>query len=115
MYKTLNHFSAPSLRYGRSKRIVIHCALFSALALMTAGCETRTLPEADSPPAVLYAAKCGLCHPPRHPQVHTYTGWKKVVSVMEERAEDKGIKPLLSKQEKTVILDYLKKNARKGF
>ncbi len=98
-----------------TKRISIYGAILLALALIPASCEQRPLPEADSPPAVLYASKCSICHPVRHPQVHTYTGWKKTIPIMEKRAKEMGIGPFLSEEEKTIILGYMKKHARKGF
>jgi len=115
MRRILDYFSGSSLVYGRLKGIFIYTALFSALGLVSAGCEQRPFPDADSPSAMLYAAKCSICHPLRHPKVHTYTGWKKTIPIMEKRAEEMGITPFLSEEEKKIILKYMKKNARKGF
>lgn len=99
---------------GQPKRLV-YLALCLALSIITASCVNQPLPEADSAQAVLYVEKCSICHPAYHPQVHNYTGWNNVVTRMEKQADDKGIKPFLSGDEKAVILSYLKKNARKGF
>lgn len=98
----------------QSKRLV-YLALCLALSFMTVACVKQPLPEAESAPALLYIDRCSICHPAYHPQVHNYTGWNNVVTRMEKQADDKGIKPFLSDEEKAVILSYLKKNARKGF
>jgi hypothetical protein len=102
--------------YGKpKKRVSLFFALFFSVPLLFAGCVKQQLPEAGSPAAVVYAAKCGLCHEPYHPQAHTYFGWKTVITRMEKNAQAKGIERLLSDADKTAILAYLEKNARKGF
>jgi len=115
MRRLLDYFSGSSLFHVRTQRIFMYGALFSTLVLISTGCEQRPLPEAESPAAMLYAAKCSICHPLRHPKVHTYTGWKKTIPIMEKRAEELGITPFLSKEEKKIILGYMKKHARIGF
>lgn len=98
----------------QSKRLA-YLALCLALSIIAVACVKQPLPEAETPPAILYIDRCSICHPAYHPQVHNYTGWNNVVTRMEKQADDKGIKPFLSEDEKAVILSYLKKNARKGF
>lgn len=88
--------------------------LFSLLVL-SAGCVQQPLPDADTPAGLLYAGKCSLCHKPFHPETHTYTGWKKVITRMEKNAQAQGIEQLLSDDEKALVLAYLEKNARRGF
>lgn len=90
-------------------------ALFALLFLMAAGCAQQPFPEADSDPARLFLGKCGLCHDPYHPQTHTRIGWGKVIPRMEKRAEEFGMSVFLTEDEKTTILTYLEKHARKGF
>ena len=104
----------PGRANGTMTRVFIYGALFLPLTLLAAGCKGRPFPEAGSSSALLYADKCSTCHTAYHPQVHTYTGWEKVVPRMEKKAQDMGIR-LLSEEEKTAILVYLKKHARKGF
>lgn len=99
----------------RTKRLFVFGALCVAFVLMATGCEERPLPEADSPPAILYAEKCGTCHKARNPEVHTYIGWVKVLPIMEKRAVEMGMEHLLTAEEKTIILRYMKKHGRKGF
>lgn len=101
-------------RVFSSARITSHAALVFGLMLLTAGCE-QPLPEVDSPEAALYMSKCGVCHAPPHPQVHTFKAWKKVVPIMERRVEATGVRPLLSEEETANLLSYLKKHARKSF
>lgn len=99
---------------GTTTDVFIYGVFFLALTLLTVGCNKPPLPEAASPPARLYADKCSACHPPFHPQSHTYTGWEKVVPKMEKKAEAMGIRALLSEEERSIILAYLKKHASKG-
>lgn len=97
-----------------SKRLA-YPALCMALSLMAVSCVNQPLPEAETPPALLYVERCGICHPPYHPQVHNYTGWKKVIVRMKKHADTNGIRPFLPEDEEAVIHSYLEKNARKGF
>ncbi|CAG1064851.1 hypothetical protein BAC1_00417 [uncultured bacterium] len=97
------------------KRLSLSSVLFVSVLLLFAGCVKQPLPEAGSPAVDVYIGKCGLCHEPYHPQAHTYIGWKTVVTRMEKNAQAKGIERLLSDDERTTILAYLEKNARKGF
>jgi len=115
MSRILYYLSGFSLLHAKTKSLFIFGALCVALVLITTGCDKRPLPEADSPSAMLYAAKCGICHPLRNPEVHTYTGWVRTIPIMEKRAAEMGMKHLLTKEEKTIILGYMKKHARKGF
>jgi len=115
MRRILYYLRSFSLLRKRTKRLLIFGALGVALVLISAGCEERPLPEADSPPAMLYAAKCGTCHKVRNPEVHTYTGWVKTIPIMEKRAVEMGMKHLLTEEEKAIILGYMKKHARRGF
>lgn len=96
-------------------RVFSFSAFLSFFMILASGCAKQPLPEADSSPALLYISKCSLCHEPFHPQTHTYTGWKKVVKRMEQNAEAKGMNQFLSEDERSFILAYLEKNARKGF
>lgn len=90
-----------------------YIALCLALGVSALGChKDYSLPEAGSPAAILYTAKCGLCHPVYHPQTHTFTGWEFVIIRMEKNASDVGMGPLLSEEEKSTILSYQKKYAR---
>ncbi|HLE17988.1 MAG TPA: hypothetical protein VI728_06860 [Syntrophales bacterium] len=106
-------------RFQPEKKALPKAFIFSAFLflflVLTAGCMQQPLPEAGTPPAHLYAGKCGLCHEPFHPQTHTYIGWKKVIPRMEQNAEAHGITEFLSGDEKASILAYLEKHARKGF
>lgn len=98
-------------------KVFLYIGLCLVLAQLAVGCsgQQQPFPEMDSPPARLYTDKCSLCHPAYHPQAHTSTGWTKVVSRMEKKAEDIGIKSFLSDEEKSIILAYLKKHASRGY
>lgn len=87
-----------------------------AITLLATGChKPQPVPDPDSPPALLFKAKCGICHPAYHPRAHTSLGWEKVVPRMEKNAESMGMGNLLSEEERSIILGYLDKHARKGY
>ena len=87
-----------------------------AITLLATGChKPQPVPESESTAALLYQAKCGICHPAYHPRAHTSTGWEKVVPRMEKNAESLGMGTLLSEEERSIILGYLDKHARKGY
>lgn len=97
-------------------KTLIYGGLCLTLSLLIVGCRgNQPFPETGSYAALLYTGRCGMCHQAFHPQSHTYTGWTKVVPRMEKRAEDVGIRPLLTEEEKPVILNYLKKYSSRGF
>lgn len=97
-------------------KVFLFRGLCLAFTLLAVGCNMdHPLPEADSSAALLYATKCSICHPPVHPKAHTFVGWKHVVPKMEKRADAMGIGPLLSEEEKSIIITYLKKHSIKGF
>lgn len=97
-------------------KVFLFRGLCLALTLLAVGCnKEHPLPEANSSTALLYATKCSICHSTFHPKAHTFVGWKNVVSKMEKKADAMGIGPLLSEEEKSIIITYLKKHARKGF
>ncbi len=98
------------------KKVLIYGGFFFVLAFLDAGCmnkEEQPIPEFNSPPALLYIEKCGTCHPVHHPLTHTYTGWTTVITRMEKNAETYGIGPILSGEERSIILGYLKKHGRR--
>lgn len=99
------------------KKTLIYSGFCLLLTLPAVGCTggQQTFPEADSAPARLYTDKCSICHPAYHPAAHTSTGWTKVVPRMEKNAVEMGIKSLLSEEEKSIILAYLKKHASRGY
>ena len=83
--------------------------------LMLAGCsadvpEPTVYPEAGSPSAQLYQAKCGACHGAPDPAVHIDRVWASVLQRMQMRMKAKGITPL-DKNELSEILDYLQRHA----
>lgn len=96
-------------------RVFGSLAFLFLFMVLTTGCAQQPMPEADSPPAILYVVKCGICHTPFHPEAHTFIGWKKVVTRMEQNARAQGMEQLLSEDERTSILAYLEKTGRKGF
>ncbi len=66
------------------------------------------LPDADSPAAKLYAARCNTCHRVYAPGLLKYPMWKYQVDRMQGEMERRGIPPL-TPSEKATVLGYLKK------
>lgn len=77
--------------------------------VIVAGC-TRALPDAGSPGAQVYAARCGTCHDPHDPGSLTLAMWEVQVGRMQETMRRRGVRPL-DEQEKTLVLDYLRSHA----
>jgi hypothetical protein len=88
------------------------------LLLATAGCTMQTgkpgetpIPDAGSPAARLYVKRCGPCHAVPHPARLACPGWVQMLSLMERRMAESGMRPL-SEAERNEILGYLKAHAR---
>ena len=80
-----------------------------ASMIVVAGC-THALPDADSPGAQLYQARCGTCHPLHEPRVFTAAMWEIQVEKMRETMRRRGVRPLTA-DEQAVLLAYLKAHA----
>lgn len=88
-----------TLRYG----------LGSALVALLCGCGPKPLPEAESPAAHTYVATCGGCHVIYRPEMFTAGMWRTVVDRMD-REMTRRRRPMPGAT-KSVILDYLQRNA----
>jgi hypothetical protein len=76
---------------------------------MVVGC-SHALPDADSPGAQLYSARCGTCHPPHEPRSLTSAMWEVQVNRMRDVMSRGGVRPLTSDEE-GVLLAYLRAHA----
>lgn len=76
---------------------------------IVAGC-ARALPDAESPGAQLYQARCGTCHPLHEPRTLTAAMWEVQVNRMRETMRRRGVRPL-SDEEQGVLLGYLRAHA----
>lgn len=76
---------------------------------VAAGC-VRALPDADSPGARLYQARCGTCHPLHEPRSLTAAMWEIQVRKMRETMRRRGAEPL-TEDEEAVLLSYLRAHA----
>jgi Dihaem cytochrome c len=85
-------------------RVVV---LGSLAALL--GC-THTLPDANSPGAQLYQARCGTCHPLHEPRALTAAMWEIQVDKMRETMRRRGVTPLTA-DEQALLLSYLRAHA----
>ncbi|MDO8434813.1 MAG: hypothetical protein Q7S58_20640 [Candidatus Binatus sp.] len=79
------------------------------MAICTA-CHPAPLPDADSPSAKTYVARCGQCHVPYNPHELTASMWDTQVLMMEAKIQNAGMPPL-STDDREAILEYLKSNA----
>lgn len=73
------------------------------------GC-AHALPDAESPGAQLYAARCGTCHALHEPRSLTAAMWDVQVERMRETMRRRGARPLTTDEE-TVLLGYLHAHA----
>lgn len=87
-------------------------ALFAAAALL-GGCaaEQTPVPHATTTAARVYEAHCSACHSLPSPKRLYYSQWVHMVGVMEGNMTHQGMKPL-SAEDRKIILEYLKANAR---
>ena len=83
--------------------------LILALSILSA-CHPAELPDAASPAAQMYIARCGQCHVPYNPHELTAAMWDTQVTMMEVKIENAGLPPL-SADDRETILEYLKHNA----
>ncbi len=89
-------------------------SIIIALILLAAavyGCREVALPEGDSPRARVYTSRCGICHSPPEPGKYPFGKWKDLLGLMEMQMEKKGLPPL-GEEERTVILEYLKRYSK---
>jgi hypothetical protein len=87
--------------------------LLSLMFLSFAGCQkSRPLPEQGTYAQQLYAERCGVCHHPYNPASMTAGMWEVQLQAMQSKMVQAG-QPLLSAQQDSTILDYLKRNAGK--
>jgi mono/diheme cytochrome c family protein len=89
-------------------RRVHRVVVLGSLALVV-GC-THALPDADSPGAQLYQARCGTCHVPYQPRTLTAAMWEVQVERMRETLRRAGVSPL-TEQEQGLMLGYLRAHA----
>src|SRR3972149_9384832 len=90
---------------------LIMAAIMLAAVLVASGCSVE-LPEKASKEARLYAARCGICHAPFHPQTLSLKQWKNVIKKMEKRVEIMGVREPLTEEENAVITGYLGRYSR---
>jgi mono/diheme cytochrome c family protein len=83
-------------------------AVLGSLALVV-GC-THALPDADSPGAQLYQARCGTCHALYEPRALTPAMWEVQVDRMRQTMRRRGVSPLTD-DERTLMLAYLRAHA----
>lgn len=80
-----------------------------AMALSIAACSPQ-LPEPESAGAKLYATRCNTCHRAFAPGSLKFEMWKVQVERMQGEIVRHGLPPL-TPDERTVLLDYLKRHS----
>jgi hypothetical protein len=87
----------------------VHRLAVSGTLVIVAGC-SQALPDADSPGARIYQARCGTCHALHHPHALTAAMWEVQIDRMRETMRRRGAVPL-SDDEQALVLDYLRAHA----
>ncbi len=85
--------------------ILITCLLTTPAYAVT------SIPDADSPEAKVYIERCSVCHVLPHPKRLSFSSWKHMLKLMDQRMEERGISPL-EPAEREAIAAYLKRHAR---
>ena len=81
------------------------------MAMLAAGsAQAMELPEADSPDARLFAARCSLCHALPHPKRLDWPRWRHILRLMHRRAKERGV--VIPPEDWRRIAAYLKRHAR---
>ncbi len=83
-------------------------AIMCILAVGTAA--AMEIPEADSPDAKLFAARCSICHALPHPKRLDWPHWRHILKLMHRRAKERGVN--IPPEEWRRIAAYLKRHAR---
>jgi hypothetical protein len=68
--------------------------------------ETDQLVQAQA-----FSSHCSACHALPHPKRHRYPEWQRLVAIMEQRMQERGMAPL-GDQQRRDILAYLRLNGR---
>ncbi len=84
-------------------------ALLTGCSLMPVG--NTEIPDEGSAGADAYRSRCGSCHALPHPQRLSYAGWQRLLPIMEQRIQERGMAPISSKERDT-LLTYLKAYSR---
>lgn len=68
------------------------------------------IPDAASPDAHTYAARCAVCHALPHPKRLAWPAWRHMLHVMKQRMQERGMQ--LSDEDWHRIAAYLERHAR---
>lgn len=98
------------MRASRTTKAIRRSVAIALIAILASGCKRATLPDAESPAATLYVARCGNCHAPYNPHELTSAMWETQVMMMEVKMQAAG-QPPLTPDERDSILRYLKSHA----
>lgn len=82
-----------------------------SVGLLACAGQPTPIPDRASASAIIYQAKCSLCHALPHPKRHTIEQWQHIVAMMEQRMRERKFVEL-GQQERDKIMKYLAKHAR---
>jgi hypothetical protein len=94
------------------KKIFLPIAVLFVALFIVVGCTPPPPPDTESEGGKMYIAKCGTCHPPRHPKILNYKRWVRMVDKMEKKVKVSGTREPMTDGEREILLGYLKKHAR---
>lgn len=97
------------IRFMKGKVLVL---IILGIIFSYCGKRIPKIPEMYSPSAQTYIRRCMSCHTLPHPSQFDIQRWIKIINVMKKRMEERNHPPLTEEEEK-MILDYLKKYARR--
>ncbi len=69
------------------------------------------LPDAQTEAAQVYIEQCGACHAAPHPRRLNIAAWKNMITVMDQRRQERDYPPLTDAQRKK-LMAYLAEHAR---
>ncbi len=97
--------------YQKTNRINWSVIILCNMLLNACASQPTPIPDSLSANAQAYQARCSSCHSLPHPKRHTFTEWKHLLPLMEQRMHEKNVPPL-ELEEKQNIISYLKQYAR---
>ncbi len=80
------------------------------LLAWAASAHAMEIPDAGTPEAKAFAARCSLCHALPHPKRLDWARWRAMLAVMQRRAKERGVE--IPEADWRLIARYLQRHAR---
>lgn len=84
--------------------------MFVAMLMGAQAAWAMDIPDAASPDARVFAARCAVCHALPHPKRLSWPAWRHMLHVMKRRMQERDIR--LSDEDWHRIAAYLEHHAR---